>query len=218
MDNKINKIHQDILNNNYKIKKFNKCDLPDKIDSKNALIYFIDYVWFEKIKDPYFKELLDFVCIPKNTIDFETLDDFINATHYIKYNINNTEIKLLKTTEDISKEIIQEVVDNITDDIEDINTEDDTDEYTYDFLKRKTVKELNIICKENKLKGYSKLKKNKKILFIMKKLNIQENVITQPNNKNKLEIQENVTNHSYKPIRKKIKIKKKKNQYKIDLS
>ena len=53
---------------------------------------------------------------------------------------------------------------------------------------------------------------------LAQKLNIQENVITQPNNKNKLEIQENVTNHSYKPIRKKIKIKKKKNQYKIDLS
>ena len=58
MNLKIQKIYECIIKRNYIIKKFNNSTLPDVVDTKNILLYYIDYVWYNKINDPYLKEFV----------------------------------------------------------------------------------------------------------------------------------------------------------------
>lgn len=104
-------IYQNILKGNYTLNVIkNNIVIPNKVDAKKLLIYYVNYVWYQRINDPYFEELTDFVCIPNVALIIETFDDFINIIHYVKYNIINEEITLTETKE-VVKEIIEEIID-----------------------------------------------------------------------------------------------------------
>jgi hypothetical protein len=114
MEKQINQIYDDFLNHNYNIKNIKNNILPNKVDAKNLLIYYVNYVWYQNINDTYFQELIDFVAIPKNTLVIITLDDFINIIKYIKYNITNKIIEIKQNLcEENDKNLCEENLKNI---------------------------------------------------------------------------------------------------------
>lgn len=81
----------------FKIIKFKNIDLPDKLNTKSCLIYFLMFKWYENNNDTYCQELLDFILIPNIDYEFNnfnSIKEYINIHRHIKYNINNKKIYL----------------------------------------------------------------------------------------------------------------------------
>ncbi len=110
----IENLHNLFINNLYNIKKLKEnIKLPDEVDIKNIMIYYIQYLYYAKIGDTYFDELIEFVCIPHNyLLEINSIEEYINMHHYIKYNICNLDVKL-NNKENITEDIILEIDEEI---------------------------------------------------------------------------------------------------------
>ncbi len=129
----------DIFNNNkYKVKVLKEnIQLPNEVDIKNIVIYYVNYMYYQKINDDYFNKLIDFVCIPNNFIlEIKSLDMFIDIQQYIKYNIKNLDILL---------------------------NNEETLEISIDYSKMK-VSELKKECKRRGIRRFWKLRKKQLVI------------------------------------------------------
>lgn len=97
----INKIYNDYKINNYNTHHLNKdISLPGKINIKNAVFYYVNYVYHNQINDDYFKTLASFVMIPNTHIIINNMTEFIDMIHYIKYNLES-QFLILKKNKDV---------------------------------------------------------------------------------------------------------------------
>lgn len=94
MEQIIQKIYKEFNNNIYVIIKFNNDELPKEINVKNMVFYYVNYVFYNKTKNQYFKSLSSFICIPKTKIFINNLDEFIDIIQYLKYKLEPKIIKL----------------------------------------------------------------------------------------------------------------------------
>lgn len=103
----IDNIYIEYVNGNYYVDHFNEeYPLPDKVNVKNAVFYYVNYIYHNKLNDDYYKELASFVMIPTSKIIINNMNEFIEIIQYIKYNmdpqiivLNRVNFNMMKVSE-----------------------------------------------------------------------------------------------------------------------
>jgi hypothetical protein len=108
---KINKIMENLIenykNNKYFVINFNKSiPIPEKLELKNIIFYFVSWLYQINTNNNYHKEVINFVCIPEEIPKLKELKDYIEFVYQTKYNIpeefieiKNYDFKKLKIKE-----------------------------------------------------------------------------------------------------------------------
>ncbi len=95
---------ENIKKNKYYVYKVNKdFQLPEKINIKSVIYYFLMFLQHRKKKDTYFIENIDFIIIPDDWPKIKNMNEFIDLISYIKYNVNGDEEIDLIINDDFNK-------------------------------------------------------------------------------------------------------------------
>lgn len=153
-------IYEQLKEKKFIIRKINNNkNLPDKIDIKEELLIFINWIYEKSFNGSYSKTILDYLVIPMpyyNKI-FKDLEDYIEHFSYVKYEFKNHTITLNDNI-DIEKEK-EEIIIN---------------------LEKMKIKQLKEECKKNGFESNINLKKqeyinclNNKTVLRQKKIKIK---------------------------------------------
>lgn len=101
-------VYEQFKNNKYFTYHFNKeKPLPEKVDIKNLVFYFMTFLRHFQTDNKYFYTITHFVCIPDKLPKIKNMTEFIDFIVYIKYKMKSEEILLKK--ENIEKMTLKQL-------------------------------------------------------------------------------------------------------------
>lgn len=96
--NKLSTIYNDFANGLYSVIHLDKTKhLPNDVNVKNLVFYYVCYVLNQHNLNKNFKDLVYFVCVPQTELVIKNMDEFIEYIRICKYELDTKTITLKKT-------------------------------------------------------------------------------------------------------------------------